>query len=214
MPVTVALRPSATAVEGMWLPETPTMGRPPPAPRDASARHVSPDRDTLVMRTVTRTRRHSSTALGARRSTTGLAVVRPRTEGAASAASWRPPYHVPTSPDARTRVPTVGAGAPSGSRSSIAPLPSWMVTRRPSPSMRPLGAVTVPWTVTLCPSRAEPMRTVGDGPALAPGRPVAVGRGVGAPPGRPVGVAAAMTRSPPSRGHRRYPSPAPDADSR
>ena len=51
------------------------------------------------------------------------------------------PYATPIRPSALIRVPTGGAVAPVGNRTSTAPEPSWTTIRRPLASSRVAGAV-------------------------------------------------------------------------
>ncbi len=86
-----------------------------------SARHRSASLRTSVTRPVTVTRRHSCATPGAMRRTAGAGVrPLPRTVNASTRRRGAP-YATPIRPSARIRVPTLGAVAPVGSRSSMAP---------------------------------------------------------------------------------------------
>ena len=87
-------------------------------PTSSSACQRSPERWTSTTSPRTRTSRHSWAALGATRRSSALDRGRRRAAGPASARIRGAPYARPISPLTRTRLPTAGAVAPVGRRTS------------------------------------------------------------------------------------------------
>ena len=172
MPVTVATRPSTSAVLAMPDPGWPTTTTS-TDPTRISARHRSPSLWTLETRPLMDASRHSFASLGAPWSTIGDGVEAVPTTSMPSARRRGAPYASPIRPSAWIRVPTDGAAAPVGSRSSTAADASWTTIRRPDASSSVAGAVTTASMATARSliRRALAIVTVGIDPAL----PVALG---------------------------------------
>ena len=167
MPVTVATRPSTSAELAIPDPGWPTTTTS-ADPTRISARHRSPSLWTLETRPLMDASRHSFASLGAPWSTIGDGV-----EAVPTTSSRRPGgagRRMPARSGLRrgSGLPTDGAAAPVGNRSSTAADASWTTIRRPDASSSVAGAVT---TASMAIARSVIRRafaivTVGIDPAL------------------------------------------------
>ena len=113
MPVTVALRPSMTAVLGMPLPARPARAMRVDPDSTSSAVQRSPLFLTFAIVPVARTSRHSTAAVGVPRRVVGEGLADPRTRTSVIL-SRGAPHALPTVPVSRTRVPSFSRPSASG----------------------------------------------------------------------------------------------------